>query len=382
MEPDIFFMPLGGGQRVGASCYYLRLGETNILLDAGIGTERGISFEPNLYALKTSCFLQSLNQINQIFISHAHMDHMGYLLKLLQEADRPAVYMTELTALLVKYQLYDKIYMLGEIQAEKKRLAVQILLEKISYVNYRQTLCFGSYRVTFLQAGHIPGAMMLLLEVGKRKILYTGDYSLLATPLTEGCFVPEQERIDTVILCGLHAKHPNYRRKENGLYQSVRLVYQTLKKGKPVLCQIKQLSKGIEFLKELNAQNEEHIPIYLDRSVISVIERLEKLGVSVFAVDNHVMRETLPEGVHIYLSSVGKQDKTKKYETLQIDFTLHEDFMEMKEFLKRINPRQAYLVHCAKEYSKEDQTIEQVLMLDGECRTQITFAEEEEVYKL
>ena len=178
MEPDIFFMPLGGGQRVGASCYFLRLGEANILLDAGIGTEKGLVFEPNLYALKTSCFLQSLNQIHQVFISHAHMDHVGYLLKLLQEADMPAVYMTELTALLAKYQLYDKIYMLGEQQAEKRRLAAQTLLERISYVSYRQSLCFGNYRATFLQEGNIMGAMMELLDTERRNILFIGDYSL------------------------------------------------------------------------------------------------------------------------------------------------------------------------------------------------------------
>ena len=41
---DIFFMPLGGGQQVGASCYFLRLGETNILLDAGIGKDGDLSY--------------------------------------------------------------------------------------------------------------------------------------------------------------------------------------------------------------------------------------------------------------------------------------------------------------------------------------------------
>lgn len=42
MNKDIYFMPLGGGQSVGASCYYLRLGESNIILDAGTGKKKGI----------------------------------------------------------------------------------------------------------------------------------------------------------------------------------------------------------------------------------------------------------------------------------------------------------------------------------------------------
>ena len=40
MRPEIIFMPLGGGQRVGASCYYLKIGDRNILLDEVIGLER------------------------------------------------------------------------------------------------------------------------------------------------------------------------------------------------------------------------------------------------------------------------------------------------------------------------------------------------------
>ena len=79
---EIAFMPLGGGQRVGASCYYLRLGDSNIILDAGIGNDMGLEFEPDFHSLLVSPYIQSMNQIDHIFISHAHSDHIGYLMKL------------------------------------------------------------------------------------------------------------------------------------------------------------------------------------------------------------------------------------------------------------------------------------------------------------
>lgn len=101
---DIFFMPLGGGQQVGASCYFLRLGETNILLDAGIGKEGDLSFMPDEYALTTLPFIQSMGQIHQIYISHAHMDHLGYLFPLMKECKNAEVFMTEETATLAEYQ--------------------------------------------------------------------------------------------------------------------------------------------------------------------------------------------------------------------------------------------------------------------------------------
>ena len=87
---------------------YLRIGDTNIILDAGVGRENGMEFEPDFYTLVTSPFLQSMSQINQIYISHAHADHVGYLLKLMKHANRADVYMTEITKLLSEFQLYDK----------------------------------------------------------------------------------------------------------------------------------------------------------------------------------------------------------------------------------------------------------------------------------
>ncbi len=54
----------------------------------------------------------------------------------------------------------------------------------------------------------------------------------------------------------------------------------------------------------------------------------------------------------------------------------------MKQFIKKINPKQTIIVHCGKEHSMFDKTIEQEVMLDGECRTQFIFAEEAELYQL
>ena len=49
-----------------------------------------------------------MNQIDQIYISHAHMDHIGYLSELLEETNDSSLYMTEITFLLSKYQLFQK----------------------------------------------------------------------------------------------------------------------------------------------------------------------------------------------------------------------------------------------------------------------------------
>lgn len=385
MQNDIYFMPLGGGQRIGASCYYLRLGESNIILDAGIGKEKNIYFEPDFYALFTSPYnILSLNQINQIFISHAHLDHVGYLLKLMKEATKPDVYMTKTTALLSEYQLYDRNFLNGDKRNENQRLAAQLLFDRITVVDYFQSIDFEKYKVKFFQAGHIPGAMMILFEYQKRRILYTGDYSLYDTPLTNGCIIPDGLNIDTVIMCGLHAKHPNYTKKSNTLYKRVQDILNTVKQRHiSVMCYVSQLSKGIELLKTFNIYNSDNIPIYVDETVMKVIEKIENLNVPVMDINNHIMTLGL-KPPHIYITADSNSEAVKStfYERRDVDFSLHEDFEEMKKFIKKINPKQALIVHCAKEYSPYDRTIEQEVMYNSECRTQFIFAEEKEIYRL
>ena len=382
MQQDIIFIPLGGGQRVGASCYYLKVGDANIILDAGIGIDDGLEFGPDFQFLIRTPFIQSMTQINNIFISHAHMDHVGYLLKLMNQTSYAGVYMTEITKVLSEYQLYDRLF-IGKSSDENTRLAARSLLERIATVSFMQTMDFGKYKVTFYPAGHIPGAMMMLFEIGKKRILYTGDYSLNNTALTQGCMIPKDVEIDTVIICGLHAKHPDYTKKSDAIYKQAGYVLHTVKDNRrSLLCQIPQLSKGIEFIKKLNDWNNTGVPIYIDSSIMDMVVKMEKLSVPVLNKYNKVMGDEKPPMPHIYLTSDRNTKWAGQYKSIKVDFSLHEDFNEMKQFLKRINPRQAIVVHCGKENSVFDDTIEQEMMKDVDCRTQFTFADEEEIYSL
>lgn len=383
MQRDVIFIPLGGGQKVGASCYYLKIGDENIILDAGIGKEKDIEFEPNFYTLLSSQFIQSINQINKIFISHAHIDHVGYLLKLMKQATFADVYMTPTTKILVKYQLYERLLKKNENIDENSRLAIESLLERIVTVNYMDVVDFGKYKVTFYAAGHMPGAMMVLFELKKKKILYTGDYSLEGTPLTQGCFIPKNKDIDDLIICGLHAKHPNYQKKSDNLFKQIYYMLNSVRnKGEFILCNVSQLSKGVEFVTYLNEANKDDIPIYIDSSIMDIVEKMEKLHIPILDKNNKIIGNNLPNEPHIVITSSYNKKYKGKYKVFKVDFSLHEDFEEMKKFIKLVNSKQAVVVHCAKEKSVFDNTIEQEMMYDSECRTQFIFPEEGDVYKL
>ena len=385
-QPEFYFMALGGGQTVGASCYYLRLKNTNIIFDAGIGIKREIINEPVFMPLLTSPLLLSLNQIDQIFISHAHLDHSGYLLKLMAAATRAGVYMTEPTKLLIEHQLYnnDKKYFSYYGTNEEQRLAAQYLLEQITKVSYMQSIKFNEYTATFFQAGHIPGAMMIYIQCNDKNILYTGDYSLHSTALTTGYILPKDLKVDTLILCALHAKHPDYKRKNDTIYQQINYIYNRASSGEIIFCHINQLSKGVEFLELMNANNSKHIPIFIDDEIMKTVEIMEKLSQPILTPDNHSINEIYRynSGVVIFSSAYSAYKKKTDID-LQIDFSLHEDFDEMKNFIRLLNPKQAFVVHCAQpRFEDKNITIEQHLMNDYSCRTQFTFVEEGFLYVL
>lgn len=383
MNTEILFMPLGGGQRVGASCYYLQLGNNHIILDAGIGNNKNLKFNPVISQLTALHSFYSLDQINQIFISHAHMDHVGYLFDLMSEATQSGVYMTDITKSLMELQLYERIFLGQSRQNERKRLTAQSHMDRITAVSYLKPINFGDYHVTFYPAGHIPGAMMMLFEYKDRTILYTGDYSIDNSPLVSGCVIPRDKKIDTIIMCGLHAKHPNYRNKSDKIFSEAEQIYEeVLRYGKSIQCSAVQLSKGIEFLKILNDNNKYNIPVFVDNSIMQIVRKMEQNGIRILDINNKQMLDEPPLYPHIFLTTSGRMNPYYYSKRIDVNFTLHEDFMQMKQFIKSINPRHVVLVHCAKSHSPDDITIEQELLFDGDCRTQFTFAEEQEIYKL
>lgn len=375
---DILFSPLGGGQEVGANCYLLKLGNDNLLLDCGIGNNRYMKYAPDLYTPLKQGLLQSLQQISKIFISHAHLDHVGFLGEILKENNTSAVYMTEVTKILTGIQL--KNCSLFKHKRNKQLNLYNSLLEtRCTPVSFYQEIPFKDYSVTFLPAGHIPGAMMLLIRYAGRNILYTGDYSVNSTAFTSGCQLPN-EKIDILITCGLHARRSTHVKNSNLNRRFMHLSYY-LDNGISVACNVHQLSKGIELLKLLNKYYHNEVPIYVDESAMQVIKLLENKGIPIMEKNNYLLKNGIEKYPCITLSN--KQHYFGgRFHSEDIDFSLHDDFNETVDFIKKINPAQAVIIHSPPEKNYDDISIEQVIMRDADCRTQFIFPENGEIIVL
>ena len=189
---------LGAAQTVTGSKFLVRHQNQQVLVDCGMF--QGIK---DLRLLNWQPFPINPAELDAIVITHAHLDHCGYLPRLVRQGFRGKIYLTEYTAALAKIILRDsaKIQMEDAEFARMKGFskhnpplplytdddaedAIKLFVE----VNFRTEFDITeNVSVKFLPSGHILGAAFVELTVSSKKLLFSGDlgrpvHPVLAAP--------------------------------------------------------------------------------------------------------------------------------------------------------------------------------------------------------
>lgn len=167
------FVALGGGDEVGASCYYLKLGEVNIMLDCG--SRNGIRKYPYFDFLIENKILKSSNDIDLITISHAHKDHYAALPTVANLKDSRIISTSETKKRI--HNMIDILYSKGKIKNEEEKFSFKHLVSSILEFDYFEIIKCKDAEIMFVPAGHIPGAAITIIYYEEMKIVYTGDFS-------------------------------------------------------------------------------------------------------------------------------------------------------------------------------------------------------------
>ena len=177
---------LGGAGTVTGSKYLVRHGVHTLLVDCGL-----FQGYKQLRLRNWNPLPVAPDQVDAVLLTHAHLDHSGYLPLLAREGFHGRVWATPGTQALCKILLPDS----GHIQEEDAAYANRHGFSKHSpalplYTREDALNCLGlirpvdyahpfeplpGCRATFLRAGHILGAASLLLEIAGRRILFSGD---------------------------------------------------------------------------------------------------------------------------------------------------------------------------------------------------------------
>src|SRR5579862_6745829 len=105
---------LGGGGEIKKSKYLLQIDDFNLLVDCGLFQGRKELRELNWAELPVEP-----SAINAVVITHAHLDHTGYLPRLFRNGYKGPVYCTTATADLMDLILTDS----ARLQMEEVRYA-------------------------------------------------------------------------------------------------------------------------------------------------------------------------------------------------------------------------------------------------------------------
>ncbi len=205
---DITF--IGAARTVTGSLHLFEYNKQKFLLECGMF--QGHREEAERI---NSTFPFKPKEIKAVILSHAHIDHSGNLPNLVRRGFTGPIYCTSATKdiaslLLIdsaKIQQYDFEY-LNKKRAEKGLLPKEPLytmadaektLTQFEEVGYKKTFePVKGVRVTLLDAGHILGSSVILLESDSQRILFSGDLGRKGMPIIRD---PEKvEDVDYMIL--------------------------------------------------------------------------------------------------------------------------------------------------------------------------------------
>ena len=300
------FVALGNTDAIGASCLYLRVNDTGIVLDAGADPEEeGVASLPRFDILKRTMGAY----VDHAVITHAHHDHIGALPILIREFPHVAVHMTPATRQLADLVLpasarlqrkklregssfHDPLFSEEELEMHSYLYLTHELEETFSLKGINET---SPITGQFYYAGHVLGSVGVKLVVEEhgeeRTIFYTSDTNLRPQHIIPGGTYPE-DPVDILLLeCTLgadpEAEQTTRKREEERLLASLKEI---LQRGGTVLIPVFALGRAQEILAvidrfKIKGLIPEEIPVYTAGSMRAVADLYDKTRYSTPRLD-------------------------------------------------------------------------------------------------
>lgn len=155
-----------------------------ILIDCGLRQGKKICHDEN-----RDSFPYDPNTIDYLFITHAHIDHIGRIPKLVKEGFKGQIISTSATKDISELMLTDSLGVLSKEAREKNEPTIYEKADVISTmklwhtISYHEKIKVGPFAVQFLDAGHILGSAMVEITYNGKKLLFSGDLGNSPAPL-------------------------------------------------------------------------------------------------------------------------------------------------------------------------------------------------------
>jgi Cft2 family RNA processing exonuclease len=250
------FCPISGCgiNNIDASLFEITIDGDNLILDAGYMEGMKI---PSVFSQ-----LQHFEPPICILVTHAHLDHLGFIpclhmlypnAQIISTAPTIAFAPTMLDdAQSLSPDLHDAIHDLSGISRAGSERAILDTLSaaKTNQISFGETRIINGTRITAFKAGHIPGAASFLIE-GREgtRVYYTGDFSTVDFLTVEApCdFLKSRQQIDLLICESTYGDRGGPNREEE-IKEFITKINNILEQGGRVLVPSFALGRAQEIL--------------------------------------------------------------------------------------------------------------------------------------
>lgn len=133
-------------------------------------------------------FIYDPSTVDVLFITHAHIDHIGRIPKLIYDGFKGVIYSTVPTKDITELMLDDTAHILSKGDNDLlKNIYTDANIKKAlsmwKVVDYHQDIALGPFVFRYRDAGHILGSGILEVIYNNKKIIFTGDLGNSPSPL-------------------------------------------------------------------------------------------------------------------------------------------------------------------------------------------------------